>query len=240
VFSAQAQLSNYSQDFESLDRTDPGALSSDGWLFFAADVDGVPGDPLYGPFTFGPIGAPNNTASPNTSLISNIDFGGNPPAGLQGLLFFSDYNSGIHSDPNDPRGLLLSVFQQQVIGADDIGKTAVFDFLAQGNPNPPSGSASAEAFLLTLDSNFNATNLLFFDTTSVVSGSPTAGQLSLDLTDPLLEGQILQFGFRNTARDGEGSAVDYDNINFQVVPEPSSLALVGIGAAAVLIRRRRR
>lgn len=236
AFTATAQLSNYSQDFEGLDRNDPNALAGDGWKLFVASVDGTV---AYPNFTAGPFGAPNNISGPQVSVISDT-VGGDPPAGNQGLVIFSDYNSSLHSDPLDPRGLVLSVFQEQTISAADIGKTVTFSFLAEGNANPPSGSTVAEAFLLTLDplAGFSATNNLAFDTFSVPDGTPTVGQLTLDLTDPLLEGQILQFGFRNTARDFEGSAVDYDNVSFAVVPEPSSLALIGIGAAALMRRRR--
>ena len=34
----------------------------------------------------------------------------------------------------------------------------------------------------------------------------------LDLTAPLLEGQILQIGFRSVASDFEGSGIFYDNV----------------------------
>ncbi|MEO0716525.1 MAG: PEP-CTERM sorting domain-containing protein, partial [Planctomycetota bacterium] len=235
--SATAQLSDYSQDFESLDRTVFTALSDDGWIGFASGINGAPG---FGDFGFGPFPAPNDIAAPFNSVISEST-GGDPPAGNQGLLILSDYNSDLHSNPADPRDLVISIFQEQIISAGDIGKSVNFSFLADGNVNPPSGDATAEAFLLTLDPNngFIATNNLAFDTTNVADGSNIAGSLSLDITDPLLVGQILQFGFRNTASDFEGSAVDYDNVVFSVIPEPTAAAMVALAGVAGLVRRRR-
>ncbi|MEN1680083.1 MAG: PEP-CTERM sorting domain-containing protein [Planctomycetota bacterium] len=234
--SASAQLSSYSQDFESLDRTVGTALSDDGWLLFASGINGAPG---FDNFGAGPFGAPNDIAGPQVSVISDT-LSGDPPAGNQGLVVFSDYNSGLHQDPNDPRDLVISVFQEQIIDASDIGKSVTFDFLADGNANPPTGDAIAEAFLITLDPNndFAATNNLAVNTTTVAEGALLQGSLSLDITDPALVGQILQFGFRNTASDFEGSAVDYDNVSFTVIPEPTSLVLLGVGMLAGVRRRR--
>ena len=239
-----AAVTDYFQDFESLDRTDPNALINDGWLLFAA---GINGDAQFGNFGAGPFGLPNDINNPNISVISDIASGGAPPAGNQGLTFFSDYNSPLHSDPNDPRDLVLSAFQERTIMAGDIGNRVEFTFLADANANPPTGDAITEAFLLTLDPNagFAATNDLSFDTTNIIDGALVNGSLSLDLTDPALVGQILQFGFRNTASDFEGSAVDYDNVRLSVssvaVPEPTSMAtLAVVGIAGMVGRRRRR
>ncbi|MEM9914417.1 MAG: PEP-CTERM sorting domain-containing protein [Planctomycetota bacterium] len=229
------QITNYSQDFEGLNAADPAALANDGWNFFATGFN--PDNSVS--FTFGPIGAANNSGAPNTSLISTLSSGGEPPAGQQGLLFLSDYFSPLHSDPNDLRDLELAIFQEQIITAADIGSTVTFSWLTDGNAAPPTGDAVAEAFLITLDPNagFSRTNDLSFETTAIADGALSVNSLSLDLTDAALEGQILQFGFRNRSSDGEGSAVDYDNINF-VVPEPASLALVGLGGLMMVSRRR--
>lgn len=240
---ASAALTSYVQDFESLDRTSPSALADDGWLLFAA---GINGSGTFTNFGAGPFPAPNNIAAPSVSVISDVASGGAPPAGNQGLVFFSDYGSGLHSDAADPRDLVLSLFQERVIAAADIGSTVTFSWLADGNAAPPTGDAITEAFLLTLDptAGFAATNNLAFDTTMTADGALAANSLTLALSDPSLVDQILQFGFRNTASDFEGSAVDYDNVSFNVtaIPEPSSvgvLAALAIGGAVQWRRRKR-
>ncbi|BAM03137.1 PEP-CTERM sorting domain-containing protein [Phycisphaera mikurensis] len=237
---ASAQLADYSQDFEALDRTNPDALANDGFKIFGAGIN-PDGSTSY---TFGVFGAPNNITSPDISVISDSASGGNPPAGDQGLVYFSAYGNGSHNDPNDNRDLRLSLFQEQIIGAADIGNTVSFSWLAQGNSSPPTGDAFTEAFLITLDPNngFAATNDLAVDTTNTPAAAPVSGMLTLDLTDAALQGQILQFGFRNTSSDFEGSAVDYDNIVFvadvAAIPEPASAVLLA-AASGLLLRRRR-
>ncbi|MEM9186253.1 MAG: PEP-CTERM sorting domain-containing protein [Planctomycetota bacterium] len=244
--SASAQLSDYSQDFEGLNRADPNALINDGWQFFAGSRFGIPGDPDFDNFGAGPFGAPNNIVAPNITVISDVPSGGDPPAGSQGLVVFSDYANALHTEPmgagTDPRDLIISVFQEQTISASDIGESVTFSFLADGNEFPPTGNAQTEAFLITLDPNngFASTNDLTVDTTTLADGGLLSGSITLSLADPLLQGQILQFGFRNFAQDFEGSAVDYDNVSFTVTPEPASAALVALGAVAGVARRRRR
>lgn len=236
---ATAQVAPYYQDFESVDRTQTTALSDDGWKLFAAGINGVPDFPN---FAVGPFAAPNDINNPVNSIISDIASGGDPPAGNQGLVIFSDYGSSIHTEPLDPRDLVISVFQEQTITNGDIGKIVAFEFLSERNAFPPTGDAVTEAFLVTLDPNdsFNATNNLIIDTTNVPDGAPTFNRLVLDLSNPALEGQILQFGFRSISSDGEGTGVDYDNVRL-AVPEPSTVSLIALaGIALVGLRSRRR
>lgn len=237
-FGATAQLSNYSQDFEGLDRSSPTALSDDGWELFASSTGGTLPD--FADFAVGPFPAPNDINSPFNSVISDANSGGNPPAGNQGFTLLSDFGSPLTQVNADTRTLNISVFQTQVIGAGDIGSVWSFDFLAQGNAVAPTGGQTVEAFLVTLDPNagFSATNTLTLDLTGLNPLEQLNGSLEIDLSDPLLEGQLLQFGFRNTAADGTFAFIDADNLNFSVVPEPASLALLGLGGLAALARRR--
>lgn len=240
---ASAQIQNYFEDFEGLDRNDPAALSGSGWNVAASGIQ------FAGPVDFFAFfGAGNDINNPVNSVISDVPSGGGPPIGQQGLVAFSDYNSDIHAViPGQVRNtfysdLVISVFQQRTISAADIGNTYDFSWIADGNSNPPSGDALTEAFLLVLDPNngFSATVDLAVDTTGVADGSLTPGTLSVDLSNPALDGQVLQFGFRNTSSDGEGSAVDYDNVSFAVaVPEPSSMVALAFSSVLLISRRRR-
>ena len=213
------QLSDFFEDFEGLNRADPNALANAGWQGAAAGI------PTGGGFQFFDVfDAPNNIGSPQLSVISSAD-GGEPPIGNQGLLVFSDYNSDIHSGNPAFESLIISIFQERTISAADIGNTIEFSWVADGNSSGPTGDTLTQAFLLTLDSsnNFALTNELVFDTTTTADGALATNSLTLDLTNPLLEGQILQFGFRNTASGFNGSAVDYDNVQLLVSSTPVCL-----------------
>lgn len=219
--SASADLTSYSQDFESLDPNSPSALGDDGWLVFGNVFD-PSGNYLYG---YGTFPAPNGSGG-----FSNVATGeGGPDQGAQQMVVFSDYLNGDHLNGN----LINSnVFQEQTIGAADVGQTYTFTFDAKlGDIQPPS---TALAFIKTLDpgAGFATTNFFNVDMTSIPT---TWGGYSLDITiDSGLVGQILQFGFANDATNYDASGVVYDNINF--VPEPAGLALLGLGM--LLIRRR--
>ena len=208
---ASAQLTDFFEDFEGLDRTNPAALSDAGWQGAAAGLTPSGAFQFFASFV-----APNNIDSPQISVISDPEAG--PPIGDQGLVVFSDYNSDIHSGNPAFSLLIISIFQERTISAADIGNTIEFSWTADGNAFPPTGDTVTEAFMLTLDpnNNFALTNELTFDTTTTADGALALNSLTLDLSDPLLEGQILQFGFRNTAGGFNGSAVDYDNVTLTV------------------------
>jgi hypothetical protein len=208
----------YEQDFNQLDMTAGDALTMDGWLVFGNVFDSAGGF-LFG---YGPFGAPNG--GQGFSAIVN-DQGG-PEQEPQQLSVYSDYGccqpSNGHFNGTDLVEAL--VFQEprsasSPITSDDIGKTFTFSFDAKnGDIQPPT---TARAYIQTLNPNagFSQTNFVPIDMTNIGTNW-NRYTITLDLTDPLLEGQILQFGFSSTTSDFAQSQNVYDNIVTTLSPTP--------------------
>jgi hypothetical protein len=197
-----ADLLPYSQNFEALVQSDPAALSSDGWLVYGNVFSPDHSTYYYG---YGPFPAPNNAGG-----FCGVDLlPGVPPQGLQDMVVYSDYNNGDHGNGNL---IEANVFQQQAIGAADVGSDWTFRFDAKlGNL---AGATTAMAFIKTLDPNngYATTNFIHVDMTTIPS---TWGTYTVAIhIDAGLVGQLVQFGFANTATHYEGSGVFYDNLSF--------------------------
>jgi len=229
---SNAALVNYSQNFEGMTQADTGALGADGWLVFG-NVFSSGGDYEYGPFI-----APNACAAGLDPAFSCVAAGeGGPAQGAQQLVAFSDYKNFDHAIGNI---IESNLFQEQTIGTADVGKTMFFNFDAK--KGDIAGSSTASAFIKTVDPNngYALTNFITFDTTDIPT---TWGTYGLDiLIDSSLDGQLLQFGFLNTATNYEPSGVIYDNVNFGVVvPIPAAIWLFGSGLLGLVgISRRKK
>jgi hypothetical protein len=206
---ARADLAPYSQDFEGLNPGAPGdpSLANDGWLVFA-NVFSPDGQFFY--YNYGPFPAPNNDATSGAAFCNvKAGFGG-PAQGAQQLDVFSDYNNeGSH---NLGHRIESNVFQEQVIGAADIGTTWLFNFDAKkGNIG---GATTAKAFFKVINpfAGYSLSRFVWIDMTNVPADW-TSYSLPFYI-DPALQGQILQFGFLNTASYFEGSGIYYDNLSF--------------------------
>jgi len=209
-------LGPYSQDFETLVQADPSALANDGWWVFGNVFDPA-GGYLYG---YGPFPAPNH----NVAFCQIVIGEGGAEQGAQQLVVFSDYESEEHANGNI---IESNVFQEQTIEAGDVGSAWIFEFQAKrGNIE---GGSTAHAFIKTLDpgAGHTLTNFITVDMTSIPT-TWTGAALGI-IIDPSLDGQILQFGFMNTASNYEGSGIFYDNINFRLntVDVPAGSAAVG-------------
>ena len=210
---SHAALTSYTQDFEALVQADPGALGADGWKVFGNVFS--PDHTVYY-YGYGPFPAPNNTGA-----FSGIDFNSDPGHAAQNLVVISDYNNGgAHAAGHQVEA---NVFQEQVVGAADVGNTWTFKFDAKlGNLASPT---TALAFIKTLNpaTGYSMTNFITVDMTAIPSTWNT--YFCSILIDASLDGQILQFGFANTCSNYTPSGVFYDNVSFQkevVVPTTKS------------------
>ena len=210
---SRADLASYTQNFETLVMSDPGALSSDGWVVYG-NVYSPAHMLLYG---YGTFPAPNGG-----SAFSAIVTGeGGTPQGAQQLSIYNDYNNADHAN-----GDLIeaNVFREQTIGAADVGNTWTFQFDAKlGNLVSPT---TAQAFIKTIDpaQSYAQTNFFPVDMTAIPA---TWGTYSVAITvDPALVGQIMQVGFNSTATNYVGSGIYYDNLSW------TQTGSVGVGGPA--------
>lgn len=216
-------IAPYSQDFEALNAADPDALGNDNWLVFANVFSGSDGSYLYG---YGPNPAPNNPSAPAFCTIVGGE--GGDEQGVQQLSVFSDYENADAQGAGDV--IEANIYQEQVIGNDDVGKTWVFEFQAKlpaiGGVTAPS---TALAFIKTIDpgTGYTLTNYVTEDMSSI-PGAWGGYSMSL-LIDASLVGQLFQFGFFNTATDYNPSTVIYDNV---VLREDSGVGVPDVSVLA--------
>ncbi|MDA7687309.1 hypothetical protein N9121_00120 [Pseudomonadales bacterium] len=249
------------------DTADDLELENDGWVFFGSALK--PAEDPNGYFQYGSYegigGAPNNVGG----AFSGVNVDGLDPSGNQFLNVFANYNqaercdaTGLDASGNatcdtsvDPTAVVDTDWQIQaivyqeigVISTDDLGKTVTFDFDAR---RPDDGSAvgvncvspcTAAAFIKTIDPNngYATTNNIVLDTTAIALGTWNSYTLKLDLTNPSLEGQILQFGFENVNRGYDTSGVNYDNVNFTLTQQVSipvpAIAIAGLAGLLGLV-----
>ena len=249
------------------DTADDLELENDGWVFFGSALK--PAEDPNGYFQYGSYegigGAPNNVGG----AFSGVNVDGLDPSGNQFLNVFANYNqaercdaTGLDASGNatcdtsvDPTAVVDTDWQIQaivyqeigVISTDDLGKTVTFDFDAR---RPDDGSAvgvncvspcTAAAFIKTIDpsNGYATTNNIVLDTTAIALGTWNSYTLKLDLTNPSLEGQILQFGFENVNRGFDTSGVNYDNVNFTLTQQVSipvpAIAIAGLAGLLGLV-----
>lgn len=101
---------------------------------------------------------------------------------------------------------------------------------------------ASSAFIVTLDplAGFATTNNVVVDTTTVSQSDWVNMSVTLDLSAPELEGQLIQMGFQTFAQDFNNTGVYYDNVTLTIeegaapvaVPVP---ALAGLGLGAIFV-----
>lgn len=210
---SHADITLYTQDFESIEADSTDALANDGWIVFG-NVFSPEMTWLYG---YGPYPAPNGG-----NAFSAVDTGqGGSEQGTYQLSIYNDYNNTAAHSAGDL--VQANVFHEQTIGAADVGMTYTFQFDAKlGNLVDPS---TAAGFIKTIDpsNNFALTNEVLADMSNIPD---TWGTYHVSLfIDAGLEGQLFQFGFLNVATSYVGSGVFYDNLVLREATTSSSPVL---------------
>lgn len=207
-------------------------LSDAGWQVTGNVYDGsspFPGNYIY--FYGAWYDAPNTGAGGFSAIAADDD---TIDGGSNYLNIYSDYDN---RGAQDNGQIVNAIFAQNIIiTADDIGKSVTFSFDAKrpdieddgfgGDDSAAAGNGCAnecvaQAFLKTQDpaNNWSTTNELIEVTTAISQDNWGSYTLTLDLTDPLLEGQNLQFGFESFATNDDNTGVYYDNVSLIVTAE---------------------
>ncbi|MEM1072189.1 MAG: dockerin type I domain-containing protein [Planctomycetota bacterium] len=206
-------VAEYDQNFETfpvaIQGTEECSLSGDGWIVGANVFDGF-GNFLYNYFAFPAL-------NEGSAFQAVVDGQGGPPQGDRVLSVFSDYNNGDHGNGNT---ISANTFREYTIDAGNIGQTWYFSFDSKLGNITEAPSSTATAFIATIDpaNGFAQTNRIVFDSSAVVGVNWDRYEISLDLTDPLLEGQLFQIGFESSATNFDASGMFYDNIVLSQTP----------------------
>ena len=226
-----AAVTPYSQNFEALNPASATAISSVGFQVFGAVFDGAAVPAPYGVFKFGYGLFPAPTITGN---ISSVAFGeGGVPQGAQYLNVFSDYACCIgplqgHQDPSAPFDYVqTNVLIEQPIGLADTGAgkvwTLTFDAKLPGDTLgcEPATTSDCGVFIKTINpaAGFATTNEIKFDSQTLSNTGWSTQSLTINLASPLLNGQLLQFGFVNTSKLFGPTGVYYDNLVFALAPD---------------------
>jgi len=208
---ASAQLMPYSEDFEGFDPDDLFVLGDNDWWVFANVFDSGGGF-LY---NYGAFPAPNN---PDAPAFSNVATGeGGPEQGANQLNTLNDYQNGDHAGTTNV--IMANLFREFNIGPNDLGTTWTFTFDAKASTEfGPAAPSTTAAYLQVLDSlggTFSQLAVVDMDTTNITD--QWQEDLTLTLTiDPAWEGQLLQFGFQNSASEFSPTGIFYDNLSFDL------------------------
>ena len=235
---SSATLRPYSQDFEGmtpLQGYPPNDLEADGWRIYGQVFDANPytNSGLIPTGVYGPFEAANGDGGDFASIQGVATGQGGTDQGEVVLAKYTDYNN----QAGLANGYVqASTFQTQLISTSNAG---LWRFTYDAKIGNLEADSSAFAYILVQDF-VNPDIFVQNDTTNlpIEWGTYT---LDLLLTEAQA-GATLSFGFSATATGENGSAVFYDNLNFDrvVVPVPAAVWLFGSGLLGLVGVARRR
>jgi hypothetical protein len=193
-----------------------------------ADNGGAPGGYIGGFY-------PGDNASPGIQVIVDGQSGAQ---GANALKVYGDY--GYEPNHANNQWVRTSVYQNKTLTPADRADGSLmftFDYAAFVGEGGIDSTTIAYAYFQILSPNYSETWAR--QEWAITSADTTfqSGQLWYDVSDPGLDGAQLQWGFATLTQNYSPSAILVDNL--QVIPEPSSVILGGLGVALLALRRRK-
>ena len=217
-----------------------------------------PGTPYPGGFIYG-YGAwqpaVNNGCGgfSEVSSVSEEDETSANGAGDKYLNIYSDYNNRAAQLTGKVVNAIFG--KNQIIVAEDIGSTVTFSFDAKRPKviydellgaaggdislavnNNCSTDCSARAFMKTQDvaNGYDATNQVYAEMANISQSEWVNHSISIELSNPLLIGQNLVFGFETFSTYDDPSGVYYDNVSLTVEPPATSVEIIPVPLQAIV------
>lgn len=160
-----------------------------------------------------------------------------PDQGTYTLRSYADYGAD-HNSAEQINTMLR--YEYTVSAADAALGTITFDLDYKNIGLVAASNSSAFVTMQVVDSVGGSFATLESDSLEILESDAnwTSAQLSIDVSGHT--GQLLQFGTQTWDTQWGPTGVGVDNINVQAVPEPATIAFVGIFGGAMLFLRRLR
>lgn len=224
-----AAVSLLNTNFESNTAGDTLALPWTWSVETFANNAGAPGGYLGGYY-------PGNVTSPGINAVVGGQSGAQ---GLNALKVYGDYGYAPNFDNN--QWVRTNIYQNQTLTAGDVadgGLTFTFDFAAFTGAGGLDTTTIASVYFQLLSPDYNTVYARFDKPVTSFGTSFQSDALTISLNGTNV-GNQLQWGFTTSTQNYSASAFLVDNLSVASVPEPSAVALGGLGLALLTLRRRK-
>lgn len=226
---AFAAVSLLNTNFESNTAGDTLALPWSWSVETFANNAGAPGGYLGGYY-------PGDATSAGIHAIVDGQTG---PQGVNALKVYGDY--GFAPNHANNQWVRTNIYQNKTLAAGDVADGALmftFDYAAFTGAGGLDGTTLASVYFQLLSPDFNTVYTRLEVPVTSLDTAFQSGSLSLTL-DGTNVGNQLQWGFTTSTQNYSASAFLVDNLAVASVPEPSAVALGGLGLVLLTLRRRK-